>query len=133
MEVSTEKEGTESEGQPMRLLRPVVVTNGHFVNLIVYGTKHLRPRKSSQVGSGEEGEDEEDQEVLDVLKPINEDLGVEAPFLTASEEEQGPSAIVESIETSTSSSSSQSRPRGSNQLVATFPRSGECWNSLCEP
>ncbi|KAK3810228.1 MAG: hypothetical protein J3Q66DRAFT_415654 [Benniella sp.] len=114
-QVSTEEDGTETEGQSMKLLRPSVVTNGHFVNLLVYETKHLRPRKSSQVGDGEEGEDEEDQEVLDILNSINEDLGVEAPFLPASEE--GPSAIVESLETSTStatsSSSSWSRPRGS--------------------
>ncbi|KAI8357387.1 hypothetical protein B0O80DRAFT_496160 [Mortierella sp. GBAus27b] len=83
-----------------------VVTDGQFVNLIVFDTRQLRPRRNSNTGNGTE--DSHDKEMLDVLQSINHDMEVEDPFLSIQKADDGPTTTMEPIE---SSASTQQRGR----------------------
>ncbi|KAG0195430.1 hypothetical protein BGX31_006275, partial [Mortierella sp. GBA43] len=81
-------------------------TDGQFVNLIVFDTRQLRPRRNSNTGNGTE--DSHDKEMLDVLQSINHDMEVEDPFLSIQKADDGPTTTMEPIE---SSASTQQRGR----------------------
>lgn len=114
-EAMDEVDDPQEYTRPRKLLRPVIVTDGVFLNLVVFDTLHRRPRrKRSDTDDAINDEQEsEDQDMLDILNGINEDLEVENPFLPVPEADEGPTTIIETHEPCVSTSSSaQPQARG---------------------
>lgn len=75
---SSEESSTHAERPPRRLLRPVLVTDGIFVNLIVPDTRWLRPRRVQEAKDDPTTANSDsggDVELADILGGVNEDLG----------------------------------------------------------
>ncbi|KAG0215471.1 hypothetical protein BGX31_000828 [Mortierella sp. GBA43] len=101
-----------------RLLRPVIVTDGHFLNLCVFDTRYLRPRRNkgtdSNTDSAVETEDQNEDEFSDLMNHIDDDLDVESPFLpTIDDDSQDIMEITEEI-TMEDSGDNNNRNEGCN-------------------